>query len=180
MYLHVKWHCLTFGFLFGNIVKLLMLKLPTCVSNAILSTLHSLTNCAHLPCWLHSILLQFVFNYYIYNYYNSIILLKQSFYILSNNLCIPSIQCMFVLNLFDKVLGIFIIGTHNWFSFVPLFTMAERGTKHDQPWVMKYTCTCFLWNHLNAWGSMFEDTILLVCEGLIFLCTGSYFGFLNI
>ena len=108
------------------------------------------------------------------------------FDILSNNHCMSISaylvykQCMFVLNLFDKVLGIFIIGTHNWFSFVPLFIMAERGTKHDQPWVMKYTCTCFLWNHLNAWGSMFEDTILLVCEGLIFLCTGSYFGFLNI
>ena len=42
--------------LFGNIVKLLMLKLPTCVSNAILSTLYSLTNCTHLPCRLHSIL----------------------------------------------------------------------------------------------------------------------------
>lgn len=30
--------------LFGYIVKLLMLKLSTCVSNAILSTLHTLTN----------------------------------------------------------------------------------------------------------------------------------------
>ena len=57
--------------LFGYIVKLLMLKLhvPTCVSNAILSTLHTLTNWVHLPCWLHSILLQFVFNYYMHRYY---------------------------------------------------------------------------------------------------------------